>query len=51
MGSITPAPTAENRAAFTLGVVQTAAPTAVKYVAWRQHPTAEKRAAFTPAVA
>ena len=32
-GSLTPTPTAENRAAFTLAVVQKAAPTAVKWAA------------------
>ena len=61
MGSITPTPTAENRAAFTLAVVQKVAPTAAKWAAQRVHQshyggtlmslaTAVQRAAFTLAV-
>ena len=51
MGNMAPTPTVQNRAAFAFAVVQKAAPTAVKSVAWRLQPMAEKRAAFTLAVA
>ena len=50
MGSITPTPTAEKRAAFTLSVLQKAAPIAEKLGSITPTPTADKRAAFTLAL-
>ena len=50
MGSMAPTPTAEKRAAFTLAVGSKAAPTAVKWAAYRVHQRPTKRGAATLAV-
>ena len=51
MGSITPTPTVEKRAAFTLAVVKKAPPTAVKWAPYRLQQTDERRAVLALAVA
>ena len=50
MGSITPTPTVDKRAAFALAVVSKGVSNSSKMGSITLTPTVEKRAAFTPAI-